>query len=248
MIAFERSGHGPALILVDPAGGFRAVGPMRPLGAQLAADFTVLTYDRRGRGESTDTPPYAVEREIDDLAALIDAAGGTASVFGFSSGAILTLLAAARGLAIPKIALLEPPLRVGAEPRPGADLGAQVAKLIVVGRPEAALEHWLGGIGVPAEIIAAMRADPSWPARAAVAHTLVYDSLLPGSLAAEQVAAITTPALVVASDGSGDQLQGWARDLAEALPHGTFRSLPGQWHGVAPEVLAPALTTFFLGC
>jgi pimeloyl-ACP methyl ester carboxylesterase len=172
---------------------------------------------------------------------------GSAFVYGFSSGAILTLLAAARGLAIPKIALLEPPLQVNGEPRPSTDMGAQVAKLVVLGRREEALEHWMKGIGVPTDIITAMRGDPSWPARAAVAHTLVYDSLIPGSLPADQLSAIATPTLVVASDASGDQMQSWSRGLAEALPNGSLRILKGQRHGVPPEDLAPVLAEFFIG-
>ncbi len=208
-IAFERSGTGPALILVDPAGGFREVGPMRPLATHLASHFTVFAYDRRGRGESTDTLPYSVEREIDDLASLIEAAGGSAFVYGFSSGAILAL--------------------------------------VVLGRREEALEHWMKRIGVPTEIITAMRGDPSWPARAAVAHTLVYESLFPGTLEADQLSAIVTPTRVVASDASGDPMQSWARGLAEALPNGSLRILKGMWHGVPPEVLAPVLTEFFIG-
>jgi pimeloyl-ACP methyl ester carboxylesterase len=111
-IGFEQTGHGPALILVDGALCSRAMGPMGALARRLAADFTVIRYDRRGRGESTDTPPYAVEREVEDISALVEAAGGSASLFGISSGAALALEAAARGLAIPKAALYEPPFIV----------------------------------------------------------------------------------------------------------------------------------------
>lgn len=111
-IAFERSGAGPALILVEGAGCYREFGPLRSLSEWLAADFTVFTYDRRGRGESTDTLPYAIEREVDDLAALIAEAGGSASLYGVSSGALLALQAAASGLAISRLALFEPPDRI----------------------------------------------------------------------------------------------------------------------------------------
>src|SRR5918996_3561530 len=117
-IAYERIGTGPPLVIVDAALGFRGFGPMGELAGLLAGDFMVVTYDRRGRGESTDTPPYAVEREVEDLAALIAAAGGSAFVYGFSSGAVLGLHAAARGLPITKLALLEPPL--GVDDRPPA--------------------------------------------------------------------------------------------------------------------------------
>jgi pimeloyl-ACP methyl ester carboxylesterase len=245
-IAFERSGSGPALVLVDPAGGYREVGPMRSLAALLARQFTVYAYDRRGRGQSTDHPPYSVDREIDDLQAVIGAAGGTAFVYGFSSGANLALLAAERGLAIPRLAMLEPPLQVGDEPAPASDLGAQVAKLVVLGRREEAFERWVQGIGVPAEVIAGMRDDPSWPARTAVAHTLVYDSMIAGTLSAARLSAIATPVLVIASDATGGQMERWAQALAEALPMGSLRVMKGMWHGIAPEDLAPLLAEFFL--
>jgi pimeloyl-ACP methyl ester carboxylesterase len=246
-IAFERRGRGPALILVDPAGGYREVGPMRPLAALLAPHFTVYAYDRRGRGQSTDIPPYSVDREVDDIQALVEAAGGSAFVYGFSSGANLALLATERGLAIPGVAMLEPPLQVGDEPPPGSDVGAQVAKLVVLGRREEAFECWVRGIGVPDEIIAAMREDPSWPARTAVAHTLVYDSMIAGTLPAARLSAIATPVLVIASDATGGQMERWARALAEALPNGSLRVMKGMWHGVSPEDLAPVLIEFFIG-
>src|SRR6266571_287442 len=117
-IAFERVGAGPAVILVDAAGNFRGFSPMPQLADALAPDFTTFTYDRRGKGASTDTLPYAVDREIDDLQALIDLAGGPAFVHGFSSGAVLALLAAEHGIGIAKVSLLEPPLRVEVTPHP----------------------------------------------------------------------------------------------------------------------------------
>jgi pimeloyl-ACP methyl ester carboxylesterase len=120
-IAFSRIGTGPELILVDAAAGFRGFGPMGALAAALAPEFTVFTYDRRGRGESADTPPYAVEREVEDLHALIEAAGGSACVYGFSSGAVLALRAAADGLAIEKLALMEPPLELDESVPPDTD-------------------------------------------------------------------------------------------------------------------------------
>jgi pimeloyl-ACP methyl ester carboxylesterase len=147
-IAFERTGTGPALILVDAALGFRGFGPMGELAGLLAGDFTVVTYDRRGRGESTDTPPYVVDREVDDLAALIEEAGGSAFVYGFSSGAVLGLHAAARGLPIPKLALLEPPIPLDDQPEEG-DLRAEVAEMVAAGRRGDAVEHFNRSIGVP---------------------------------------------------------------------------------------------------
>jgi pimeloyl-ACP methyl ester carboxylesterase len=246
-IAFERVGAGPAVILVDAAGNFRGFSPMPQLAEALSQDFTAFTYDRRGKGASTDTLPYAIDREIDDLQALVDVAGGSAFVHGFSSGAILSLLAAERGIGIPKLSLLEPPLRVEAAPPPPSGLGGEVARLIVTGQRGEAYERWLRGIGVPAEMITEMREGALWPALEATAHTLIYDSLIPGSMPPDRLAKIGIPALVVASEGSVDQLRNWARGVAEALPNASARLLPGRWHGVDTEALAAALTEFFAG-
>ncbi len=245
-IAFERVGTGPAVILVDAAGNFRGFSPMPQLAEALAQDFTTFTYDRRGKGASTDTLPYAVDREIDDLQALIDLAGGSAFVHGFSSGAILGLLAAEHGIGIAKVSLLEPPLRVEVTPPPPSGISGEVARLVITGRQGEAYECWLNGIGVPAEMIAGMRESPLWPALEATAHTLIYDSLIPGSLPPDRLAAISTPALVVASEGSDDRLRNWAQGVAEALPDASARFLPGTWHGVDAVHLAPALTQFFI--
>ncbi len=222
-IAFERVGTGPAVILVDAAGNFRGFSPMPQLAEALSQRFTVFTYDRRRKGASTDTLPYAVDREIDDLQALIDLAGGSAFVHGFSSGAILGLLAAEHGIGIAKVSLLEPPLRVEVTPPPPSGISGEVAKLIITGRRGQAYERWLNGIGVPAEMIAGMRESPP-----------------------DRLAAISTPALVVASEGSDDRLRNWAQGVAEALPNASARLLPGTWHGVDAEHLAPALTEFFI--
>ncbi len=245
-LAFERVGEGPAVILVDAAGNFRGFSPMPELAQALAPDFTVFTYDRRGKGASTDTLPYAVDREIEDLQALIDLAGGSAHVHGFSSGATLALLGAERAIGIRKLSLLEPPLRVEDTPPPAASgISGEVAKLIVTGRRGEAYEHWLRGIGVPAEMITGMRQGSLWPALEATAHTLIYDSLIPGSLPPDRLAAISTPALVVASEGSDERLRNWAQGVAEALPNASALFLPGTWHGVAAEHLAPALAEFY---
>jgi pimeloyl-ACP methyl ester carboxylesterase len=234
-IAYERVGTGPAVILVDAAGNFRGFSPMPQLAETLSEHFTVFTYDRRGKGASTDTLPYAVDREIEDLQALIDLAGGRAFVHGFSSGATLALLAAERGIGIAKVSLLEPPLGVTDSPPPPSGISGEVARLIITGRRGEAYERWLKGIGLPAEMIAQIREGPLWPALEATAHTLVYESFIP------------TPALVVGSKGSPDQLRNWVRGVAEALPDASARFLPGTWHGVSAEHLAPALAEFFTG-
>jgi pimeloyl-ACP methyl ester carboxylesterase len=240
-------GTGPAVILVDAAGNFRGFSPMPQLAETLSEHFTVFTYDRRGKGASTDTLPYAVDREIEDLQALIDLAGGRAFVHGFSSGATLALLAAERGIGIAKVSLLEPPLGVTDSPPPPSGISGEVARLIITGRRGEAYERWLKGIGLPAEMIAQIREGPLWPALEATAHTLVYESFIPGTMPPDRLAAITTPALVVGSKGSPDQLRNWVRGVAEALPDASARFLPGTWHGVSAEHLAPALAEFFTG-
>jgi pimeloyl-ACP methyl ester carboxylesterase len=244
VIAFERAGTGPPLILVDAALGFRGFGPLGRLTAELTSSFTVITYDRRGRGESTDTQPYAVEREVEDLQALVEAAGGSAFAYGFSSGAVLLLHAALAGSALPRLALLEPPLALDDEPDE-SDLGTEVAELVAAGRRGDAVEHFNKSIGVPEELLAGMRDAPFWPTLEQAAHTLVYDTTITSSLPLDRVSGIITPVLVLTSEGSDERLPTWGRWLRDTLPNASLRTLEGEWHGVAPEVLAPVLTEFF---
>jgi pimeloyl-ACP methyl ester carboxylesterase len=247
LIAYDRSGSGPALVLVDAACGFRGFGPMTGLAALLAPAFTVYVYDRRGRGGSTDTAPYAVDREVEDLAAVIGAAGGSAYVHGFSSGAVLALRAAVAGLPITKLSLLEPPLDTtgGAADEGASDLAAEVGALVAAGRRGDAVEHFQRGIGVPADMVAVMRQAPFWPTLESVAHTLAYDVLVAGSLPVDELAGIGTPTLVVTSESSSDNLRAWGRGVAEALPNGEHRAMSGEWHGVPDEDLTAALTGYF---
>ena len=242
-IAFERVGAGPALVMVDAAGNYRDFRPLRAPVELLAEHFTVYLYDRRGRGDSGDTPPYAVEREVDDLAALIAEAGGSASVYAMSSGALLALHAGASGLAISKLALFEPPL--GAEEDRPAELAftAELAELVSAGRRREAVELFHRG-SVPDEIIAQMT-PPVWAALEAVAHTLVYDSIISNATSLELVRSVKVPTMVLDSQGSTGDLTGMAAAVVEALPDGTAHSLDGGWHGVPDEVLAPVLTRFF---
>jgi pimeloyl-ACP methyl ester carboxylesterase len=244
-IAFERSGTGPALILVDAAGHYRDFSSFGGLIGLLASDFTVYHYDRRGRGDSTDTPPYAVEREVDDLAALIGEAGGSASLYGYSSGGLVAVHAAARGLPIPKLALLEPPIGSDEDRSAQAAFTAQLAELVAAGRRGAAVEHFVTSIGVPAEMVAGMRETPSWAAMEAVAHTLVYDSMIGEATSFELLASVAVPTLVLDSEGSSDDLTGMAATVARGMPNASHRSLAGEWHGVPNDVLAPVLIEYF---
>jgi pimeloyl-ACP methyl ester carboxylesterase len=244
-IAYEQAGTGPALILVDAAGHYRKLSSFDGLIGLLAADFTVYHYDRRGRGDSTDTQPYAVEREVDDLAALIDEAGGSAFLYGFSSGGLVALHAAASGLTIPKLALLEPPIETNEDRSAQAAFTAELAELVAARRRTAAVECFLTSIGVPDEITAEMRENQSWSAMEAVAHTLVYDCTVSEATSLQLLASVSVPTLVLDSEGSGDDLTGMAATIAKAIPNSSHRSLAGGWHGVPDDVLAPVLTEFF---
>ena len=246
-IAFDQSGKGPALILVGGALSNRTAGA--PLAALLDRDFTVFTYDRRGRGDSSDTAPYAVQREVEDLEALITEAGGSASMYGMSSGAGLALEAAARGLAIRKLVLYEPPYIVDdSRPPLPADLPVQITKLLSAGRRGDVVERFMvDAVGVPVQLIPQMRADPMWQGLEAVAHTLPYDLAVMGdnSIPARRVASVKAPTLVVDGGASPDWLRNAAQALADALPNAQHRTLEGQTHGVSPAAIAPVLKEFF---
>lgn len=243
-IAFEQTGTGPLLIMVDPAGSFHGFRPMQDLVPLLASVFTVVTYDRRGRGNSTDTLPYSPDREVDDLEALINALGGSVFLYGFSSGAVLSLLAAARGLAISKIVLLEPPLERYEQPAPRSQLEVEVADLVAKGQRREAYVHFSIGIGVPPEIIASQHQNFFWPDMEAMVHTIVYDLTIIRSLPTPQLAAIPTPTLVINSETTGDLMHSWAKGTADRLPNGEQLTLKGDWHSVPFDVLSPVMIEF----
>jgi pimeloyl-ACP methyl ester carboxylesterase len=246
-IAYERSGSGSPVIVVGGAFNDRATAA--PLATELAGRFTVYTYDRRGRGDSGDTAPYAVVREVADLDALIRVAGGSAALYGVSSGAVLALEAAAYGQPVSRLALFEPPIPMDAEGthRPAA-ISAQLAELTSAGRNGDAVELFMTrAVGLPAEAVAGMRQAPMWPGLEKMAPTLVYDTTITEGVSwpDQRLAAVPVPALVVDSDASPDWLRTSARTLAGALVNGRYRTLEGQFHEVPPAVLAPALTEFF---
>jgi pimeloyl-ACP methyl ester carboxylesterase len=245
VIGYERTGQGPALILIDAAGHYRGFTSFAGLIDLLASRFTVYHYDRRGRGRSTDTQPYAVEREVDDLAALIEEAGGSACVYAFSSGGLLALHAAMAGLPIPRMALLEPPIARNEDRSAQRRFTTELSNLLDAGQPERAAEFYLTGIGVPDEIVEGMPGTAAWSAMESVAHTLVYDSLISEATSCDLLPSVTVPTLVLDSEGSSDDLMGMAATVAGALPKGLHRSLAGEWHGVSDQVLAPALIDFF---
>jgi pimeloyl-ACP methyl ester carboxylesterase len=250
-IGFDETGRGPALIRTG--GAFQDRSALAAHAALLSSHFTVFNYDRRGRGESGDNPPYAVEREIEDIGALIHAAGGSALLFGGSSGAVLALDAAAHGLAIPKLALYEPPFVVDdtRNPVPEAFVD-QLKEMIVSGRRGDAAEAFMTqGANVPAEVVAQMRHAPVWPATEAAAHTLIYDAtIMDGTMSGKPLpaprwASVSMPTLVM--DGGNSPV--WARHTVQALVsillNAQRRTLPAQEHGVTAEALAPVLEEFF---
>ncbi len=245
-IAFDQLGDGPPVILVCGASTDRMANA--PLAALLAENFTVFNYDRRGRGDSGDTPPYAVEREVEDLDAVIDDAGGSAFVYGTSSGGVLALEAAASGLAITKLALWEPPFILDESLRPPADSARTYTELVSAGRRGDAVEFFMTKVvGLPPEFVAHARTQPFWQAQEALAHTLAYDATIMGdySLPTERAASVAVPTLVIAGEASFPFMRETAQALANIIPDAQSRILEGQEHNVAPEALAPVLEEFF---
>ncbi|HEY7174155.1 MAG TPA: alpha/beta fold hydrolase [Micromonosporaceae bacterium] len=258
-IGYERTGSGAPLILVDGAFCSREFGPMPGLAKLLAEHFTVYTYDRRGRGESGNTQPYAPEREIEDIEAIIDAAGGTAYVHGTSSGAVLAARAAA---ALPgkvtKLATYEAPMVVDdSRTPPPADYRQRVDTMVANGRIGDVIAFFMTKVvGAPAFVPYVLRLMPAWKKLKAVAPTLRYDfavlgdsqlgNPIPADLA-KAFASIDGPVWV----GDGGKSPAWMRHaqdaLAKLVPDSQRETLPGQNHQVKAAVIAPALTTFFTG-
>jgi pimeloyl-ACP methyl ester carboxylesterase len=247
-IAYERTGSGPVVVLVDGAMCYRGAGPALPLAARLQDSFTVYTYDRRGRGESSDTMPYAAAREVEDLQAVIAEAGGEVYVYGISSGAALALATAAAGPGIAKLALFEPPYM--GEVEDGArikEYTERLHELLDAGRRGDAVALFMTNVGIPAQAVAGMRAQPGWALLEAIAPTLAYDDevLGDGSVPRDLASTIAVPALVLAGGASPQNLQQAAKATADALPTAEHRTLDGQTHDVAPDALAPVLVEFF---
>lgn len=247
-IAFERLGEGPPVILVDGAFCSRAFGPMPKLARLLATQFTVYVYDRRGRGRSGDTQPYRVEREQEDLAALIREAGGSASLLGLSSGAALALEAAAAGLNVRKVAAYEPPYVYEGAGAP-VDHDPPIRRLLSQGDRGGAVKYFMRDmVGAPAPMVFLMQSMPwVWSKLKAVAHTLPYDVAVMNGFAIPRArfAAIAVPTLAMHGEKTPPPLQRAARAVADAVPHAFHRALPGQGHNVNLKVLAPVVMEFF---
>jgi alpha-beta hydrolase superfamily lysophospholipase len=252
-IAYETFGQGPALIAVCGATCDRAL--MRPTAQALGEHFTTLNYDRRGRGESGDTLPYAVEREIEDLAALIDRAGGAAHLYGHSSGAGLVLRAVAAGLPVDRFVLHDPPYSPddAAAQDEARRFGKTLRELLRADRPAEALELWFRTTGMPDEIMQGMRVTPRWAELTALAPTLAYDSAVMGDIdrggaVPEDIASrAARPGLVLVGGESPPFMLEVGRRLAQLLPDARHRVLDGQDHVVPPDILTPAVTEFLAG-
>ncbi|MEU4253797.1 alpha/beta hydrolase [Amycolatopsis sp. NPDC026612] len=244
-IFFEQRGDGPPVILAG--GAFNDRTTVSGLAEVLASDFTTIAYDRRGRGDSGDSAEYALEREIEDIAALIAQVGGTASVFGHSSGAVLALEAAATGLPIDRVVAYEPPYSTDEHPR--ANVVDEVRGRLAAGDRDGAVATFLKVAGTPEGMIEGMKQAPVWGWFTALAHTLPYDLTICGPDArprTENLARITAPTLVIGGGASDEALQAGARAAAAAVPGARHETLAGQDHGVLqfPETLKPLLTGF----
>ncbi len=259
-IAYDRCGDGPVVILVNGALGDRKLDRrfklMSGLAQLLAPDYTVINYDRRGRGDSTEAGPFAVEREIEDIAALISALGDSASLFGFSSGGALALRAAGAGIGVDWVAVYEPPFMVERTERlPPADYRRHVDELLAAGDRSGAVAYFnRAAIGIPAAAVALMRLMPMWKEMAANAHTLPYDWAALGEhnmqgdpLEPSEWASVTMPALVVHGERSAAGLQKASRALAGVLPNARLEVLQGVSHRLRVKALAPVLAEFFAG-
>lgn len=244
-IAYDTFGSGPGLILI--AGAFTDRSYYVPLATALSPDFTVITYDRRGRGDSTDVAPYAVEREIEDLQALREATGAVYASAD-SSGVMVLFRAVATGVHFDKLAVMEPPFRVdGAPPAPDRYL-ERLQEFIATGNPGGAAELFMvEAVGQPQEMVDGFKGTPLWTALEAMAPTLVYDALQMGdsSLPTDLLRKISTETLAIHSTGSPAWMQSAVATTAAALPNAHLVALDGQFHQVSQDVLVEAFKDFF---
>jgi pimeloyl-ACP methyl ester carboxylesterase len=254
-IAYEQSGAGPPLVLVGGAFSYRAWKGWVELAELLAQRFTVVRYDRRGRGDSGDTHPYAVEREIEDLRALVREFGDSAHVFGMSSGGVLALRAAAARVPIDRLVVYQPPFMVDGEGHVApADFGERLDALVASDERAQAVSYFMReGMGAPGVLVALMRlARPLWSRLKAVAHTLPYDYAVMGDtvagrpLSRDPWSAVVNETLVIDGSKSPASLRKAADELAAVLPRSQRRTLEGQSHNVSMTALAPVLEGFLL--
>lgn len=248
-IAYEKRGTGPALILVG--GALNDRGSQRAYAEQLQAEFTVHTYDRRGRGDSSNRLPYSAQREVEDLASVIQATGGPAHVFGHSSGSFIGLLAAASSVPILRLATYEPPYAADeAGDAQNTQIMGKLEGLIEAGKPEEALAFFFGTTGMPPAVIEQQRRAPHWPVLVAKAATLIYDYKLKTArgdalVPADVLSKIAIPVQAMAGGASPDWMRNVSKQVAQAVPHGSYVEVPGQGHMIPPQIVAPLLREFF---
>jgi pimeloyl-ACP methyl ester carboxylesterase len=244
-LAVDVVGTGPAIVLVS--GGSVDRGSNAGLADVLKSDFTVYNYDRRGRGDSGDTLPYAVEREIEDIEAVIALTGGKAHLYGSSSGAGLAFEAAAAGAPVDKLVLWEPPYNLDPAGRPPADSVEQLDRMVAEGRRgDAATFFMVDMVRLPAEFAAFAKSQLWWPAQEAIAHTLAYDARVMGdySVPVATAARITVPTIILTGGASFPFFKPTAEALVAAMPDARTAELPEQQHNVDPTVLGPAMAEF----
>lgn len=254
-IAYDRYGEGPAVILVNGALGYRKFKTIEQIAAALSEHCTVINYDRRGRGDSGPAGPASVEREVEDIAALIGAAGGQASLWGYSSGSAVALRAAAAGLGVERLVLYETPFKTDPNAKfPRDDYAAGLEPLIAADDRIGAAKHFLRNVGMPGPMVAVMAQLPMFKRFGSNGHTLMFDYLALGDqnmhgspLRADEWATVTCPALVVYGSKTFPGLKHASRSLAEVLPDATLRELPGQKHAVKPSAIAPVIAEFVAG-
>ena len=246
-IAYEQLGSGSPVIVVAGTNCDSTVA--RPIATALAEHHTVINYDRRGRGGSGDTAPYSVAKEIDDLRALLEQVGGSASAYGHSSGAGLVLTAAAHGLPFSRIVLHEPPYVIDdEEARRSREYAATLERLLADGRHSDAAALFMTRVGAPADAVADMRTQPWWSRMESFASTLSYDSQVMGypstggTVPVDLVQTVVAPTLVLSGSASGERMTVVAERIAELLQHGRHHILAGQGHVVPAELLAPVVT------
>ncbi len=255
-IAYDRYGDGPAVILVNGALGYRKFKKFEQLATALSEHCTVINYDRRGRGDSSEAGPASVQHEVDDIAALIEAVGGQASLFGWSSGGAVALRAVAADIGVEKLVIYETPFTTDPDAKyPADDYGARLEQLVAAGDRTGAAKHFMRkAVGIPAPFVAVMSLLPMFKKVAANGHTLMFDYAALGDhnmhgspLRAEEWATVTCPTLVAYGAKTASGHKHASRALADVLPNATLRELPGQNHNVSTNAIVPVLAEFVTG-
>jgi pimeloyl-ACP methyl ester carboxylesterase len=255
-IAYDRYGDGPAVILISGALGYRKFKKFEQIATALSEHCTVINYDRRGRGDSGEAGPVSVQREVDDVAALIESVGGRASLWGWSSGGAVALRAAAADIGVEKLAVYETPFKTDPEAKyPADDYGARLEQIVAAGDHAGAAKHFMrNAVGIPGPMVAMMSVLPMFRRFAVNGLTLTFDYAALGDhnmhgspLQAEEWATVSCPTLVAYGAKTVAGLKHASRALADVLPNATLHELPGQNHNVSPSAIVPLLAEFVAG-